>query len=124
LGELKVANASLDDDTRTPAIKVATTNIKPVSVAAAEPMRTEKLCQVVRNDTPASCMMDPPFDVLAHVRRLIRLLSSRGGGRMGPVASQSNTRRWEGSLCVSEEDMSSLFILSHLSAARKRMSQL
>src|SRR6266702_4439552 len=42
LGVLKVANASLGDDTRTrtPAIKVATTNIKPVSVAAAEPIMT------------------------------------------------------------------------------------
>jgi hypothetical protein len=42
---------------------------------------------------------------------------------MGRVASQSNTRRWEGSLCVSEEDMPLLFILSHLSSARRRMSQ-
>src|SRR5947209_9549497 len=31
--------------------------------------------------------------------------------------TKSNTRRWDGSLCVSEEDMSSFFILSHLSAA-------
>jgi hypothetical protein len=59
-------------------------------------------------------MMDPPFDVLANVRRLIRLLRESGGGTIGRVASQSNTRRWEGSLCVSEEDMSLLFILSHL----------
>jgi hypothetical protein len=41
---------------------------------------------------------------------------------MERVALQSNTRRWEGSLCVSEEDMSLLFILSHLSAARRRLS--
>jgi hypothetical protein len=68
-------------------------------------------------------MMDPPFDVLANVRRLIRLLRESGGGTIGRVASQSNTRRWEGSLCVSEEDMSLLFILSHFSSARRCMSQ-
>jgi hypothetical protein len=38
-------------------------------------------------------------------------------------ASQSDTRRWESSLCVSEEDLSLLCILSHLSAARKRLSR-
>jgi hypothetical protein len=67
-------------------------------------------------------MMDPPFDVLAHMRLLIRLLCENAGGTMGQVTSQSTTQRWDGSLCVAEEDMSSLFILSHFSAARRRMS--
>jgi hypothetical protein len=41
-GVLNTPIPSLDDDTgtRIPAIKVTTTNIKPVSVAAAEPMMT------------------------------------------------------------------------------------
>src|SRR3989442_4579169 len=68
LGVLNVANASLGDDTRTRtrAIKVATTNINPVSVAEAETMMTYKFCQLLRNDTPASCIMDPPFDIHAN----------------------------------------------------------
>jgi len=33
---------------------------------------------------------------------------------MGRVASKSNARCWEGSLRVSKEDLSLLFILSHL----------
>src|SRR5258706_1341891 len=78
LGVLNVANASLGGDTRTLAIKVITTNIKPVSVAAAEPMMTEKFCQVASGDSAASCMMDPPFDANANGRRLIR--ESREGG--------------------------------------------
>jgi len=41
---------------------------------------------------------------------------------MGRVAATSTTRRWEGSRRVSEEDISLLFILSHLSAARLRKS--
>ncbi len=43
---------------------------------------------------------------------------------MGRVTAKSNTRRWSGSLRVSEEKIFLLFILSHLSTARIRMSQL
>lgn len=43
---------------------------------------------------------------------------------MGRIESKSNTRHWEGSLCVSEEGMSLLFILSHLSSASLREIQL
>jgi len=42
---------------------------------------------------------------------------------MGRVATTSPTRWWEGLRRVSEEYLSQLFILSHLSSARLRKSQ-
>src|SRR6266446_7927559 len=68
LGVLKTAIPLLGDDTCTCtcAIKVMTTNIKPVSVAAAVPTMTYKFCHVASGNSAASCMMDTPLDVHAN----------------------------------------------------------
>ena len=88
-GVLNAANATLGDDacTRALVIKVTTTNINPVSVAAAEPMMTKKFCQVVSSDTAASCTMDAPFDVHAHVI-IIKLA-------LHPITSLSSEEAYE-----------------------------